>query len=368
MKRIILLLTTTLAVLLGIMVFSMYQMPVDWANAQDMVGEIPFAEEWAGSGHNDAEAEAFAHWNEDDPAEVPENCAKCHSTTGYQDYHGLDGSAVGEVNAAVPVGETITCVACHNEATANKDSVIMPSGIELTDLGPEARCMECHQGRQSKTSVDAAIEEAGVEDDTPSQELGFANIHYYAAAATKYGTLAKGGYEYDGMAYDGNFAHVDNFESCEGCHNSHTLELKVETCTGCHEGVASAEDFRDVRMAGSMVDYDGDGDMEEGIYYELETMRDVLYGAIQAYATAAEAPIAYGNGYPYFFNDTNDNGEVDEDEQARDNSYSSWTPRLLRAAYNYQTSLKDPGAYAHGGKYIIQLMYDSIIGFGPGAG
>ena len=26
-------------------------------------------------------------------------------------------------------------------------------------------------------------------------ELGFINIHYYAAAATKYGTLAQGGYE-----------------------------------------------------------------------------------------------------------------------------------------------------------------------------
>lgn len=33
---------------------------------------------------------------------------------------------------------------------------------------------------------------------------------------------------------------------------------------------------------------------------------------------------------------------------------------LLKAAYNYQTSLKDPGAYAHGGKYIIELMYDSV--------
>ena len=33
---------------------------------------------------------------------------------------------------------------------------------------------------------------------------------------------------------------------------------------------------------------------------------------------------------------------------------------MAKAAYNYQTSLKDPGAYAHGGKYMIQLLYDSI--------
>ena len=51
---------------------------------------------------------------------------------------------------------------------------------------------------------------------------------------------------------------------------------------------------------------------------------------------------------------------LDEDEINGDNRFASWTPRLLEAAYNYQTSIKDPGAYAHGGKYIIQLLYDSI--------
>jgi hypothetical protein len=273
---------------------------------------------------------------------------------------GVDGSEVGVVDAAVPVGETITCVACHNEATLNKDSVIMPSGIELTGLGSEARCMECHQGRQSKVSVDASIEEVGLTDDvdTVSEELGFANIHYYAAAASKYGTLAKGGYEYDGMSYDGNFAHVSEFETCEGCHNAHTLELKVEECAACHEGVAAAEDFRDVRMAGSLVDYDGDGDMEEGIYYEMEGMRDVLYSAIEAYAAdVAGTPVVYdAASHPYFFID---NGAAEPER------YNAWTPRLLKAAYNYQTSLKDPGAYAHGGKYIIQLMYDSIMDLDP---
>ncbi|MBN2231899.1 MAG: hypothetical protein JW781_03640 [Deltaproteobacteria bacterium] len=33
---------------------------------------------------------------------------------------------------------------------------------------------------------------------------------------------------------------------------------------------------------------------------------------------------------------------------------------MVRAAYNYQVSLKDPGAYAHNAKYVIQLLYDSI--------
>jgi hypothetical protein len=33
---------------------------------------------------------------------------------------------------------------------------------------------------------------------------------------------------------------------------------------------------------------------------------------------------------------------------------------LLKAAYNYQMSVKDPGDFAHGNKYIVQLLHDSI--------
>ena len=89
-------------------------------------------------------------------------------------------------------------------------SVIMPSGIELTGLGDESRCMQCHQGRESTVSVNAAIEAVGVDDDVVSEDLRFRNVHYYAAAATKYGTMAKGGYEYEGKMYDANFAHVSS--------------------------------------------------------------------------------------------------------------------------------------------------------------
>lgn len=324
---------------------------------------IPFLEEWSASPHADFASEAFIHWNEEDPAEIPENCAKCHSTPGHLDYLGADGSEAGVVDSPAITGTVVECVACHNDVNLTKTSVVMPSGIELTGLGDEARCAECHQGRESKVSVDAFIEEAAVADaDTVSDKLGFRNIHYYAAAVTKYGTLAKGGYEYEGNTYDAKFAHVDEFDSCIECHNSHTLEVKVEACADCHEDVAAVEDLRDVRMEGSEVDYDGDGDMEEGMYYELEGVREVLYAAIQAYAgEVSGAAIAYEPAsHPYFFLDTNENGTADPDEANGDNRYNAWTARLLKAAYNYQTSLKDPGAYAHGGKYIIQLMYDAI--------
>lgn len=364
MKKIIILAVGLVVALALVVVLLVGLSNTQVANAQEGQGpEVPFLDEWSGSAHNDAEGEPFVHWNEESPAEIPVGCAKCHSTPGYQDFVGADGSAAGVVDKAAPIGTTIQCVACHNDATLTMTSVVMPSGIELTGLGDEARCMQCHQGRESTISVTKAISDAAVtDDDTVSDKLGFKNIHYYAAAATKYGTLAKGGFEYEGKTYDANFAHVDQFDTCIECHNPHTLKVRVEACSGCHAGVKAVEDLKNVRMAGSLVDYDGDGNTEEGIYYEIEGVRDMLYQAIQSYATEkTQAPTAYDPAaYPYFFSDTNKNGKVDTDEANADNGYKAWTPRLLKAAYNYQVSIKDPGAFAHGGKYIIELLYDSI--------
>ncbi len=70
------------------------------------------------------------------------------------------------------------------------------------------------------------------------------------------------------------------------------------------------------------------------------------------------------NSYPYFFADTNGNGTVDADEATGGNGYKNWTPNLLRAAYNYQYSVKDPGVFAHNPDYIMQVLYDSIEAVG----
>lgn len=329
-----------------------------------VVENVPFEDMWVGSAHAASEDEAFRHWDEDDPPVVPEICAKCHTTTGFIDFVGADGSEYGVVNEAHDPALGIECIACHNEGTVNMTSVVFPSGVEVIGLGTEARCMQCHQGRASKVTVDTSLEQLGLTEDldSPSEELGFVNIHYYAAGATLYGTVTKGGYEYDDMSYDFKNDHVTGYDTCVGCHNPHTLERKLNECAGCHTNVASDEDVRDIRMAGSLVDYDGDGDISEGVAFEIEGLQEMLYAAIQAYADEVlDAPIVYeSHTYPYFFLDTNADGETNEDEANFGNSYNTWSGRLLKAAYNYQTSTKDPGAFAHGGKYIIQLLYDSI--------
>ena len=318
------------------------------APAAAALPETPYLADWQGSAHNNVTGEQFRHWDDAtaNPDGVPTTCAKCHTSAGYMDYLGVDGSEANKVDAPVPAKDAqgVQCVACHNAGTISKTTVIFPSGVEIK-AGDDVRCMECHQGRESKVSIDKAIALFGenvdpdvvpapVKDDAGKDvTLGFKNVHYFAAAATLYGSMTHGGYEYDGMTYDSKNTHVAGFDSCTGCHNPHTLEVRVEKCAECHEGVATVDDLKNVRMVSSAKDYDGDGNVEEGMFYEIQGLQENLLAEIQKYALAkGGAEIKYDAAtYPYFMG-------------ADGKAYPSWTPRLLKAAYNYQVSIKDPGA------------------------
>jgi len=182
---------------------------------------------FAPSAHANVDAEAFKHWNVADPKEVPTSCAKCHTAAGFQDF-----VADGKVDAAVPApAGPFTCEMCHNDAAKALTSVTFPSGAVIENLGPEAICMTCHQGRESKVSLDAKFAKFGENLDpdairTPYKDdkgkdvkLSFSNVHYFAAGGTLYGSQVHMGYEYDGKGYDIKNQHVDGFNTCLGCHD-----------------------------------------------------------------------------------------------------------------------------------------------------
>ncbi len=319
---------------------------------------------WKISGHADKNSTAFNYWNTASPAEIPAACAKCHSTPGFLDFIGADGSTPNKVDKNAPIGTTVECTVCHIDANLGtlreRPSVVFPSGVEVKGLGPEGLCMECHQGRSSTVAVDTAIANvAAPDDDTPSSALSFLNIHYYAAAASQFGTVVKGGYQYAGKTYDARFVHIPGYNACITCHNPHSLEVDMRACNTCHTGI---KDPKDIRYWASLTDYDGDGNIIEGIYYEIADLQNILYDLIKKYAReVAGLPIVYDeHTYPYFFIDKNDNGRPDSDEVTFANRYNAFTPRLLRAAYNFQVSKKDPAGFAHNGKYHLELLYDSI--------
>jgi hypothetical protein len=324
------------------------------------VTEVPFYAEWASSPHAHKESVPFTYWNKE--GTIPVACAGCHSTPGFLDLLGADGSAAGKVDRPAPTGTVIGCIACHNSATRALTSVTFPSGVEVDNQGADARCMACHQGRTSFNSVGRAI--SGQDDDVVNSDLSFINIHYRAAAATLFGSTAHGGYEYPGKAYAGRFQHVEAYNRCTACHDPHATTVRATDCRSCHTQVTDTKSLRQIRM--SKTDFDGNGRSDEGIAQEIENLRTQLHAAIVAYAkdVSKKAVVYSEHVNPYFFIDTNGNGIADEDEARMPNKYNAWSPRLLKAAYNYQFVSKDPGAYAHNPAYALQLLYDSLSDLG----
>lgn len=318
-------------------------------------------ERYAASGHADRESLSFTYWNNNDPPVVPAACARCHGTPGFLDFLGEDGSTPGRVDRSAPAGETITCIACHNLSAHALDRVPFHSGAEFQPVGMEATCMVCHQSRQSTDGIRVALD--GLQEDAVSPDLSFINPHYNLAASTQLGAVARSGYEYPGRKYAGYFAHAASAETCIDCHAPHSLTVEPKQCAACHSNVVDRDDFPAIRTQGT--DYDGDGNTREGIYGEIASLHGLLLDAIQGYArNIAGRPIVYGGVFPYFFIDINDNGIADPDETNSGNRYNAWTPRLLKAAYNYQFVKKDPGGYVHNPRYVIQLLHDSLMDLG----
>ena len=272
---------------------------------------------------------------------------------------------------AQPLSYGMSCGTCHTGEDFGGAAprhyvakVTFPGGMEIMndegDPDDSFLCMTCHQGRTGKGTIDEAI---------AADNLRFLNVHYLAAGASLYGSAAAVGYEYEGKTYAGKFNHAGNAApgKCSFCHDvkgdDHSFHVTVDdSCTGCHDE-ATAGDVHTIRK-GRSDDYDGDGDNTESLKAEIDGLATLLWAQIQQTASDAGKPILAGSGYPYFFNDLNDDGTLDPDEAARSNSYKSWTPALMKAVHNYQQSQKEPGAWAHNPKYTAQLLIDSIEDLG----
>ena len=323
------------------------------ATAQDDASLAAIVEAWLASPHGDYHSFSFTYWNKD--GEVPAACGTCHSEPGFLDFLGADGSAPGSVENPSAINSPIGCAACHTDAAHALDSVSFPSGAVLDDLGSSAVCTVCHQGRQSGGAVAEAV--SGIGEDSVDPELTFINVHYGVAAAVMHGADVQGGYQYPGRNYAGRFQHVASVNTCTACHDPHTTQVATESCFVCHRGVQDVDAIR-TRHG----DFDGDGDASRGIHAEISGLHARLYGAIRVYAAEiVSEPIVYApDSFPYFFVDSDGDGLIASEDAVMPNRYSNWTPRLLKAAYNYQVVAKDPGGYVHNPTYLLQLLHDSL--------
>ncbi len=330
-----------------------YVMPKSGPFSPDTVAiqQNEFIAAWARSGHSDASSLAFSYWNE--AGTIPPTCAVCHAGAGFRSFHGLDGSTPGRPAVPVPVGGVVDCETCHNAGLASVKAITFPSGISHPVNAGEASCMTCHQGRAAGSAVEKGV--ASMDADTPNPDLKFINPHYATAAATLLGGYGKMGYEYPGKDYSGRFLHARPVETCASCHDPHSLSVAEQTCLTCH-AVGTAKDIRISRIS-----FDGSGDRSKGIHADIAANAARLKKMLEDYAAkVADVPLHYdGHRNPYFFADANGDGVADEAD-SKPVPYSAWTPRLLKAAYNWKFVNSDSGIHVHNPHYALELLYDSM--------
>lgn len=335
-----------------------YVMPKSGPFAPETV-TIPQSEyiaAWARSGHSDAASESFSHWNAD--GVIPPVCSVCHSGAGFRSFHGLDGSARGLPAQPVPVGGVVDCETCHNTGLSEISEITLPSGISHPADGGEVSCMTCHQGRAAGATVVRATN--GKADDTPDAALTFINPHYATAAATLLGGYGGMGYHYPGKDYSGRFLHARPVATCASCHDPHSLSVEEQTCLTCHASGKSA----DIRI--SRVSFDGSGDLRKGIRVDISANADRLMSMIEDYAAkVVRVPVHYdGSRHPYFFADANGDGVADQAD-GKPVPYNAWSPRMLKAAYNWKFVNSDRGIHVHNPHYALQLLFDSMEDLAP---
>ena len=107
-------------------------------------------------------------------------------------------------------------------------------------------------------------------------------------------------------------------------------------------------------MAGSHVDYDNDGDISEGVYYEIAGLQEQLYSALQAYAAevAGTAIVYESHSYPYFFVDTN----ADGDEYADPNTHPDTHKHGYGHVDAHTHSDANPNVHSIGGRELLLLF------------
>ncbi len=280
---------------------------LSYATCAQCHGEDPYhvkPQQWEISPHAQKTARAFWYPTGENRAA----CVGCHTGGGYIDR--VNGVPEGERRFEYQV---ITCAVCHDPHDADNpnqlrvfDTVALPNGTEVTDAGPAATCMTCHNTR---TDPAAAVEADPTETAEGSGKFQMGLPHYSSAAELMTTDQGDAGYTWGLDLPEAPHGEIVE-NTCIGCHmaetpgvddngtaddasddtplpghntvGEHTFLLtspvdgtkNVAVCQQCHGEEVEDFDFE------AEADYDGDGTAETN-KEELEGLLEVLLAALE---------------------------------------------------------------------------------------
>lgn len=304
----------------------------------------PTGTEWSGSAHARVEEEAA----------LRASCAKCHNGLYSDDF--LNNPEGFQAPSANPTESApVTCAVCHdphgnaNPASLRDASVTdrsLPNGVLVEAAGAGRLCMACHNGRRTNTQVEAQVEE-GTEHFGPHHSVQgdmLAGVNAYQKVNETFAWSSS--------------RHILAQDACVTCHNhpipfneetgiaytGHGFTPTVEACAPCH---GTLTDFSDVS---EKYDYDGDGDLTEGVQGEVEGLLVALEETIlDASASPEQRAILEAS-----FEDSLGSPRVT-------------TVAQRAAGYNWAFVSYDGSKGVHNATYSIQLLQQSILSLNPRA-
>lgn len=294
-------------------------------HSDDDTGIIAAAGQWANSKHASGEN---INRNE-------EPCAKCHTSEGF--VHFAD---TGEVLDLVENPTAIHCFTCHAPHSNGNFSLRITAVQPLQDgasmnLGASNICITCHQSRRDVNTYISASE-------------SITSIHWGPHHSVQGDMLiGSNGYEYSGYDYDIQTNHKGTGGGCLDCHfetsnsyylGGHSFNMAYEighdevyntlACARCHSDMEEADDFNRAFAGGA------------GIQDSVQTLIATLQGMLETAGLIAFDP-EEGHVLP-----------LPGIKTSADSAGAIW---------NWLMAEEDRSHGVHNPRYIVNLLYSSIL-------
>jgi hypothetical protein len=194
--------------------------------------------------------------------------------------------------------------------------------------------------------------------------VSIATSHRLEAAATLFGADGSSWYQYPDKTYAATFAHNSTGGSCITCHDPHTLDIELATCTGCHADANGTATNGVIPFSACATPTGSQASTQScttswtgspsGVKSDVDALASALGTKLNSLGICFSIGATSVSVKPFTAGACNNAGAA-----------PALTASQARAFFNWTFYLQgDPGAWAHNPDYVKQALYDSIVDLG----